>query len=310
MKINKLFYIFKPLIPRQVQLFLRRQIVSRQRKYYENIWPIDEKAKKKPENWTGWPKNRKFAVVLTHDVESDFGQNNCIKLMNIERDLGFCSSFNFVPERYKVSQKIRHELTENGFEVGVHGLNHDGNLFKSKEIFLARSKKINEYIKDWQAVGFRSPAMHHNLDWIHELNISYDLSTFDTDPFEPQPDGVSTIFPFYVNGNDNHQGYMELPYTLAQDFTLYVLMKEPNIDIWKKKVDWIVQNKGMVLVNVHPDYISFENDPMGPEQFPIKFYTELLTYIKTKYKDEYWHDLPKNVAQFCLKHHQTNGKGL
>lgn len=310
MKINKLFYIFKPLIPRQVQLFLRRQIVSRQRKYYENIWPIDERAKEEPENWTGWPKNRKFAVVLTHDVESDFGQNNCIKLMNIERDLGFCSSFNFVPERYKVSQKIRHELTENGFEVGVHGLNHDGNLFKSKEIFLARSKKINEYIKDWQAVGFRSPAMHHNLDWIHELNISYDLSTFDTDPFEPQPDGVSTIFPFYVNGNDNHQGYMELPYTLAQDFTLYVLMKEPNIDIWKKKVDWIVQNKGMVLVNVHPDYISFENDPMGPEQFPIKFYTELLTYIKTKYKDEYWHDLPKNVAQFCLKHHQTNGKGL
>ena len=30
------------------------------------------------------------------------------------------------------------------------------------------------------------------------LNIAYDASTFDTDPFEPQPDGVNTIFPFWV----------------------------------------------------------------------------------------------------------------
>jgi len=25
--------------------------------------------------------------------------------------------------------------------------------------------------------------MHHNLEWIGELNVKYDLSTFDTDPF-------------------------------------------------------------------------------------------------------------------------------
>jgi len=47
-------------------------------------------------------------------------------------------------------------------------------------------------------VGFRAPAMHDNLEWISELNLEYDLSTFDTDPFEPQSDGVGTIFPFKV----------------------------------------------------------------------------------------------------------------
>jgi len=44
--------------------------------------------------------------------------------------------------------------------------------------------------------------MFHNLKWIHDLNISYDASTFDTDPFEPQHDRAGTIFPFWVNGND------------------------------------------------------------------------------------------------------------
>ena len=42
--------------------------------------------------------------------------------------------------------------------------------------------------------------MQHNLQWLHALNAEYDSSTFDTDPFEPEPDGVGTIFPFWVPG--------------------------------------------------------------------------------------------------------------
>ena len=55
-------------------------------------------------------------------------------------------------------------------------------------------------MREWNAVGFRSGFMHHNLDWLHDLEVSYDSSTFDTDPFEPQPDGANTIFPFWVPG--------------------------------------------------------------------------------------------------------------
>jgi peptidoglycan/xylan/chitin deacetylase (PgdA/CDA1 family) len=147
-------------------------------------------------------------------------------------------------------------LKENGFEYGVHGLHHDGKLFSSEEEFLRRAKKINHYLEEWGAVGFRAPSMHHNLEWIGELNILYDLSTFDTDPFEPQPDGVGTIFPFWVE-NKRHKagGYVEMPYTLPQDFTPFILMKEKTPKIWTDKLDWIALNEGMVLVNVHPDYI-------------------------------------------------------
>ena len=131
------------------------------------------------------------------------GHDKCLELASLEKELGFVSSFNFVPERYNVSPKLRNKLVKLGFEVGVHGLNHDGKLFSSKKIFDERAKKINEYIRQWNAAGFRAPAMHHNLEWIHGLNITYDLSTFDTDPFEPQSDGVGTIFPFIVTSKDN-----------------------------------------------------------------------------------------------------------
>ena len=127
----------------------------------------------------------------------------------LEREMGFVGSYNFVPERYHVREDLRDYLTGNGFEVGVHGLKHDGKYYNSRKIFQGRSRKINRYIKDWDSVGFRSPSMLHNLDWLHALDIEYDASTFDTDPFEPQPDGVGTIFPFWVpsgNGTDRLRG--------------------------------------------------------------------------------------------------------
>jgi hypothetical protein len=48
------------------------------------------------------------------------------------------------------------------------------------------------------------------------------------------------------------RGYVELPYTLPQDFTLFTVMREKDIDIWKKKLDWIVEKGGMALLITHP----------------------------------------------------------
>jgi hypothetical protein len=98
--------------------------------------------------------------------------------------------------------------------------------------------------------------MLHNLEWLQELEIRYDASTFDTDPFEPQPDGAKTIFPFWVP-RESGGGYVELPYTLAQDSTVFLVLKERTIDLWKKKLDWLVERGGMVLLGAHPDYMSF-----------------------------------------------------
>jgi hypothetical protein len=293
-----MYYRLKPFIPRALQLALRRVRVLRRRELFKHVWPIDERAGKKPEGWSGWPDQKRFAFVLMHDVDTERGQRNCRELMQIDEETGFRSLFNFVPERYAVSPELRRDLVRRGFEVGVHGLKHDGKLFLSREKWPLHAMSINHYLKEWESVGFVSPSMHRNLDWMHEVNIEYDASTFDTDPFEPQPDGVGTIFPFFVHGNNGHRGYIELPYTLAQDFTLFIIMKEKNIDIWKKKLDWIVEKGGMALVIAHPDYMNFSKKQCGKEEYPKEFYRELLDYIRTKYAGQYWNPLPKELARF------------
>ena len=277
---------------------MRRVLISHRRKACGDIWPIDETAYRPPDKWSGWPENKQFALVLTHDVETANGHARCEDLMALEEDLGFRSAFNFVPEGYKVSAELRQLLSNNGFEVGVHGLKHDGKLYTSRVIFRTRASRINEYLKEWESVGFRSPAMHHKLEWIHDLDIEYDASTFDTDPFEPQCDGVGTVFPFWVCANDARMKYIELPYTLPQDFTLFVLMKEKSIDIWKKKLDWIAEKGAMALLITHPDYMNVCKERCDVEEYPSRYYVEFLEYVRHKYDGQYWNVLPKKLVQF------------
>ena len=142
------------------------------------------------------------------------------------------------------------------------------------------------------------------LELLHHLDIEYDASTFDTDPFEPQPDGMGTLFPFWVSGNDGQKGYVELPYTLPQDFLLFILLKEKNIDTWKKKLDWIVDHGGMALFITHPDYMNFGTSSHH-DGYPIKYYKEFLEYIKTKYEGKYWNALPKDVSRFWVSKFKT-----
>jgi peptidoglycan/xylan/chitin deacetylase (PgdA/CDA1 family) len=290
-----LFYLIKPYVPRRLQITLRRRAALLKRRKVGCFWPIDPKAGKSPADWPGWPDGKQFALVLTHDVDTQKGHNRCHELLDLEERLGFRSSFNFVPERYKVSAQLLIDVKKRGFEVGVHGLKHDGKLYLSKKNFNERASKINGYLKKWGAVGFRSPAMHHKLEWIHALDIQYDLSTFDTDPFEPQPDGIGTIFPFWINNNSDG-GYVELPYTLPQDFTLFVLLKETSINIWREKLDWIAKNNGMALLNTHPDYMNFDGSKLLLEEYPFEYYKDFLLYVENKYRGRYWCALPKDVA--------------
>jgi hypothetical protein len=128
------------------------------------------------------------------------------------------------------------------------------------------------------------------------VGTEYDASTFDTDPFEPQPDAVGTIFPFWVEGPDGG-GHVELPYTLVQDFTLFTVLREPNIDIWKQKLDWIAAHGGMALLIAHPDYMCFEGAGC-PDEYAIQFYEDFLRYVRRKYDGDYWTELPREVSRF------------
>lgn len=339
---NRLYYLIKPFIPWTVRMAVRRRLALRKRARVSDIWPIQPGSEKPPAGWPGWPEGRQFALVLTHDVEGPEGLARVRPLAELEMKLGFRSCFNFIPEgSYRVPDDLRTWLVSNGFEVGVHDLRHDGKLFATRDNYRRYVPVINRYLRDWGAAGFRAGFMLHNLDWLHDLDIQYDASTFDTDPFEPQPQGQHTIFPFWVQRNgpegrrpkaeithphlasctpdhaprtpepganspdselrtpdfvSGRAGYVELPYTLPQDSTLFLLLGEKSPGIWIQKLDWIARHGGMALVNVHPDYLRFDDEPASVSTFPVCFYQELLEHAHRQYRLVMWCALPVQVA--------------
>jgi glycosyltransferase involved in cell wall biosynthesis len=324
---SRLYYHLKPYLPWRLRMGARRILARRKLERCQDVWPINEAAGQPPDGWPGWPDGKKFAFVITHDVEGPRGLAKCRQLMQMEKELGFRSSFNFIPEGdYAVSSELRDELTQNGFEVGVHDLHHDGKLYQSRANFSENAKWINHYLKEWRATGFRAGFMLRQMDWLHDLNIRYDASTFDTDPFEPQPGGVNTIFPFWVPKPDTKDrkqkseirngkpvshsspvdGYVELPYTLPQDSTLFLVLRECSPEIWFRKLDWIVRRGGMGLVNVHPDYLRFPGEPASSRTYPVEFYEKFLQYAREKYSQFVWHDLPGQIAAH-ISHNRTCG---
>ncbi len=295
----QLYRLLKPLLPRRMQIKLRSLRARYFKKLNRDTWPIDHSADQLTQPRRRWPHGRKFAFVLTHDVETARGLTRCRHLADLERELGMRSAFYLVPEGYSVPSALRQYLVTQGFEIGLHGFNHDGRLFINRKKFDERLPLINAYLKEWGSVGFRSPFMIHNLSWIGELEIEYDASTFDTDPLEPQPDGVRTIFPFvYTCEGDPPRSYVELPYTLFQDFNLFIILGEKDNRIWREKLDWIAEKGGMALLDTHPDYMHFGKGRKTVQEYPIELYMDFLEYVKSRYQDAYWNPLPRELAAY------------
>jgi hypothetical protein len=114
------------------------------------------------------------------------------------------------------------------------------------------------------------------------IDMAYDLSFFDTDPFEPMPGGTMSLWPFQIGR------FIELPYTLPQDYTLTAVLEERSPRIWLMKLDTIEAFHGMALVNTHPDYLADRRTWTIYEQF-LRALSE---------RKGYWHALPAAVADW------------
>jgi hypothetical protein len=295
---RKLYYSLRPVIPRPIQIALRQKYQAIQKDRAFPAWPIDrtivdtlgsilretleKDSRESVHRIAPWPDGKRFAFVITHDVEWDAGLRIAPRIAEIEKELGFVSSWNIVPERYPIDWTIVECLKAGGGEIGVHGLCHDGKLFQSHSIFQKRLAKIHEYARKWGASGFRSPSTVRNAEWMPELRFEYDSSYFDTDPYEPQPGGCCCIWPFFIGD------LVELPMTMPQDHTVFEILGHRDISLWKKKVEWIEDAGGMVLINVHPDYMD------SPERLAL--YEEFLRYMKEK--QDMWHALPRDAARW------------
>jgi glycosyltransferase involved in cell wall biosynthesis len=290
------YYLVRPLLPRPVQLRMRRAFTKVQNRSTFPAWPVEDglhnlyqwlfalaaQLARQPVPFLNlWPDGRSWAMVLTHDVETDVGYADISRLRTIESERGYRSSWNFVALRYRVGDDVVHDLQEAGFEVGVHGLKHDGRDLASQQLMEQRRPEMRRYAQRWNAVGFRSPATQRAWELMPQLGFDYDSSYTDTDPYEPQPGGCCTYLP-YVNAD-----LVELPITMPQDHTMFAILQHADGEVWLRKARHVRDRQGMVLVLTHPDYAR-------EDQRITDGYRALLDEFRGD--ETRWHALPREVA--------------
>jgi hypothetical protein len=289
------YYLARPAMPRHLQLRLRRAFTRVQARSSFPRWPLEDslhalyawlfglvtKIAGRPVPFIDrWPEGRSWALVLTHDVETESGYRDMELLRAPERELGYRSSWNFVPLRYQVSDATLRALRQEGCEVGVHGLRHDGRDLGSRPLVAKRLPEIRKYADRWQAAGFRSPATQRQWDLMPTLGFDYDSSYSDTDPYEPQPGGCCTYLPYF------NEHMVELPITLPQDHTMFSILENPDAELWFRKAQSLRERHAMVLALTHPDYAK---DPRVSDG-----YRSLLECFHGD--STVWHALPGEVA--------------
>lgn len=278
----QIYYFIRPILPVAIRRHLQKIYLRGWRDIQFPRWPVDgsvdelfqqllllsiksSQVEEIPFIWF-WPDGAPSCSIVTHDVETAVGRDFCTTLMNIDDSFGIKTSFQVIPEeRYGVDPEFLSSIRDRGFEVVVHDLNHDGHLYKTREQFLERAARINAYGKKYSAEGFRAGILYRKQVWYDALDFAYDMSVPNVAHLDPQRGGCCTVMPYFI-GN-----ILELPVTTTQDYTLFNILGEFSTDLWKRQIELIMENYGLMSFIAHPDYI------MGTRELGI--YEELLGHL-------------------------------
>jgi len=301
--IKNIYYLLRPMFP----VPLRKHFQQLYLRGWETLpfptWPVDYSVDRLfakllvlaiqtlhtdriPFIWF-WPDGHTACAIVTHDVETTAGRDFTDHLMDIDDAYGIKASFQIVPEkRYTVSPAYLDTMRERRFEINVQGLDHDGWLFRNEEEFRRSAQQINHYAKQFGALGFRSPIMYRNVDWFKYLCFSYDMSVPNVAHMEPQRGGCCTVMPYFLP-----DGMLELPLTMIQDYSLFHILKEYSLALWRQQIRIVLSGHGLMSFIIHPDYVM-ENRA----QCVYKALLEEINRLRTDHG--VWVALPREVDRW------------
>jgi hypothetical protein len=305
---QRLYYLLRPFLGIPLRKHLQKVRLRNWEKIPFPKWPVDRTVDALMENamsaalkardeasipfiWF-WPDGATAAAMMTHDVEGSSGLDFCDELMNIDDAHGIKSAFQLIPEGHEDAwQRAAMRLRQRGFEVNLHDLNHDGQLFADKQEFLERAERINQYAREFQCEGFRSGAMYREQDWFGAFEFSYDMSVPNVAHLEPQRGGCCTLMPYFVGD------ILELPLTTVQDYTLFHILNDYSITLWKRQIELISGHHGLVSIITHPDYM------IGAREQSI--YVDLLRHLSDRRnRDGLWVALPGEINRWWRNRNQ------
>lgn len=297
--VQKSYYHVRELLPVGVRRHFQRYYFSGWQNLPFPAWPVDvtvdrlheellrlsmaaQGVQKVPFIWF-WPEGAPNCLIMTHDVETSAGRDFTPQLMSLDDSYGLKASFQVIPEkRYEVPEAYVQDIRTRGFEFNIHDLNHDGHLYQEKEEFLRRAKRINEHVHRFNSHGFRAGAMYRNAAWYDAFEFSYDMSVPNVAHLEPKRGGCCTVMPFFIGE------IMELPLTTTQDYSLFHILNDYSLDLWKTQLDLIRQRSGLMSFITHPDYLITQRER--------KVYESLLNYLQEIIaREKIWAPLPGDV---------------
>lgn len=293
------YYSLRPALPPSIRRAIQRLVVSRRLRAPFPSWSVDfsveqlfrslmesvlssEGVHEVPFIWF-WPEGSVSALMMTHDVEHRLGAAQCEMVMDMDDSVGIKAAFQLIPEvRYNCFEKLVDEVRARGFEANLHDLNHDGRLYEDLRLFRKRAAKINEYGRRYRLNGFRAGAMHRNQNWFGLLDFQYDMSVPTVSHLQPQPGGCCSIMPYFLGD------LLELPLTTVQDYELFYILQQDNIQLWKDQIEIICAQHGLISFIIHPDYIA----PSAERHM----YHELLRHLgEIRSERQIWWALPGEI---------------
>jgi len=221
----------------------------------------------------GLETHRSSQIILIHDIDTEEGFRWVKRIANLEIEYGFRSLWNVVGHKYKINYEILDWLVENGFEIGLHGYDHDNRL-----IFLPESKiryrldQCDRLLRRYQIKAFRSPSWFRNEMLFNVLKdyFLYDYSCLDTDIVCPGGNGGCLWTKTF-----SLSGLTHVPTTLPFEIPLFFhYVPEQLLEFWKPKIEWLKSCHGNIVVNTHPDPHYSGNVRM------LKIYGELLSLLE------------------------------
>jgi hypothetical protein len=270
--VRHLYYVVRPLLPLGVRSQMQKFYLRNWRDLRFPAWPVDPTVdvlmktllrlgmkaagvQKTPFIWF-WPDGASACSIMSHDVETEAGKQLCSKIMDMDDEFRIPASFQIVPEeRYGVPRDFIDGIKARGFEVNVQDLNHDGRLFWRYDKFKEKAEKINQYGRKLGAVGFRSAVLYRNQEWYDLLDFEYDMSVPNVAHLDPQRGGCCTVMPYFIGD------VLELPVTTTQDHSLFHILNDYSLDLWRHQIDLILKQNGLISFIIHPDYIVGDRAP-------------------------------------------------
>jgi hypothetical protein len=306
--VRELYYFIREILPISIRRQLQKAYFADWKKLSFPAWPVDcgvdilheeflrlimeaSSTKKVPFIWF-WPEGAPSCLIMTHDVETSAGRDFTSQLMDLDDSYGIKASFQVIPEkRYEVPDEYVNAIRRRGFEFNIHDLNHDGRLYWEREEFMRRAAKINTYVRRYNARGFRAGAMYRNQDWYDVFEFSYDMSVPNVAHLEPMRGGCCTVMPYFVGK------IVELPLTATQDYSLFHILNDYSIDLWKQQLALIKEKNGLISFIAHPDYLI--------ERRARKVYEALLDYLREMIaRERIWTALPGDVDHWWRARNQ------